>query len=102
MNSNFKPAPAAHTEAVRGGNFYRLAIVGAGTLKGKEVADVLNDRNFPSIDVKLLDDDEALGKLEAVGNEVTFIQNVRTEQFQNIDFTFFAVDRGSTRNNWKT
>ena len=99
MSSNFKPAPAPHTEAVRGGNFYRLAIVGAGTLKGKEVADVLNDRNFPSIDVKLLDDDDALGKLEAVGNEVTFIQNVRTEQFQNIDFTFFASDAESTRKN---
>ncbi len=53
MSSNFKPAPASHAEAVRVGNFYRLAIVGAGTLKGKEVADVLNDRNFPSIDVKL-------------------------------------------------
>jgi len=102
MSSNFKPVPAPHPEAIRGGNLYRLAIVGAGSLKGKEVADVLNDRNFPSIDVKLLDDDEALGKLEAVGGEVTFIQNVRTEQFQNIDFTFFAADPESTRNNWKT
>jgi aspartate-semialdehyde dehydrogenase len=102
MSSNFKPAPASHAEPVRGGNFYRLAIVGAGSLKGKEVAEVLNDRNFPSIDVKLLDDEEALGKLEAVGEEVTFIQNVRTEQFQNIDFTFFASDPESTRKNWKT
>jgi aspartate-semialdehyde dehydrogenase len=102
MSSNFKPAPVSHAEPVRAGNFYRLAIVGAGTLKGKEVADVLNDRNFPSIDVKLLDDDESLGKLEAVGSEVTFIQNVRTEQFQNIDFTFFASDPESTRKNWKT
>ncbi len=63
---------------------------------------MLNDRNFPSIDVKLLDDDESLGKLESVGDEVTFIQNVRTEQFQNIDFTFFASDAESTRKNWKT
>src|SRR6202035_3399080 len=102
MSSNFKSVAAPHPEAVRAGNSYRLAIVGAGTLKGKEVADVLNDRNFPSIDVKLLDDDEALGKLEAVGNEVTFIQNVRTEQFQNIDFTFFASDAESTRKNWGT
>jgi len=102
MSSNFKLAPASHAEPVRAGNFYRLAIVGAGTLKGKEVADVLNDRNFPSIDVKLLDDDESLGKLEAVGPEVTFIQNVRGEQFQNIDFTFFASDPESTRKNWKT
>lgn len=102
MSSNFKPAPVSHADAARAGNFYRLAIVGAGSLKGKEVADVLNDRNFPSMDVRLLDDDEALGKLEAVGEEVTFIQNVRTEQFQNIDFTFFAADRDSTCDNWQT
>jgi aspartate-semialdehyde dehydrogenase len=102
MSANLKSAPESQPEPVRGGNFYRLAIVGAGTLKGKEIADVLNDRNFPSLDVKLLDDDESLGKLEAVGDEVTFIQNVRTEKFQNIDFTFFAADAESTRKNWKT
>jgi aspartate-semialdehyde dehydrogenase len=102
MSSNSKLAPASHAEPVRAGNFYRLAIVGAGTLKGKEVADVLNDRNFPSIDIKLLDDNESLGKLEAAGGEVTFIQNVHTEQFHNVDFTFFASDADSTRENWKT
>jgi aspartate-semialdehyde dehydrogenase len=102
MSSNFTAAPAAHGEIVRASNLYRLAIVGAGTLKGKEVADVLNDRNFPSLDVRLLDDDDSLGKLEAVGEEVTFIQNVRTEQFLNIDFTFFASDPESTRKNCKT
>jgi aspartate-semialdehyde dehydrogenase len=102
MSSNLKPTAASHPEPVRVGNFYRLAIVGAGTLKGKEVAEVLNERNFPAADVKLLDDDESLGKLEAVGGEATFIQNVRTEQFQNIDFTFFASDPESTRKNWKT
>jgi aspartate-semialdehyde dehydrogenase len=102
MSSNFKSAAESHAEPVRMGNLYRLAIVGAASLKGKEVADVLNDRNFPSMDVKLLDDDESLGKLESVGDEVTFIQNVRTEQFQKVDFTFFASDPVSTRKNWMT
>jgi aspartate-semialdehyde dehydrogenase len=102
MSSNFKSAPASHVESVRAGNLYRLAIVGAGSLKGKEVADILNDRNFPAMDVKLLDDDDSFGKLEAVGEEVTFIQNVRNEQFQNVDFTFFASDPDSTRKTWKT
>ena len=101
MSSNFKPAAVSHTDPVRGGNYYRLAIVGAGSLKGKEVAELLNDRNFPSLDVKLLDDDDSLGKLEAVKDEVTFIQSVRTEQFENIDFTFFASDPDSTRRYWK-
>src|ERR1700758_3277136 len=78
-----------------------MAFVGAATLKGKEVAEVLNDRNFPSLDVKLLDDDESLGQLETMGDEVSFIQSVRAEQFDKVDFTFFASDPECTRKNWK-
>src|SRR3989441_8468251 len=102
MSSHAKSTALAHTEPMRGGNFYRLAIVGAGTLKGKEVAEVLSDRNFPSLDIKLLDDDESLGQLETLKDEITFIQSVRTEQFDKIDFTFFASDPDCTRRNWKT
>jgi aspartate-semialdehyde dehydrogenase len=80
---------------------YRAAIVGAGSLKGKEVAEMLNERNFPAADIRLLDDDEALGQLEAMGDEISFIQRVRAEQFENVDFTFFASDQESTRRSWK-
>ena len=41
MSSNFKSVPTAHADPVRAANLYRLAIVGAGTLKGKEVAEIL-------------------------------------------------------------
>lgn len=91
--------PASLPEVSRSGNLYRVAVVGAASLKGKEVAEVLNDRNFPAIDVKLLDDDESLGQLETMGDEITFIQSVRAEQFDNVDFTFFASDPASTRKN---
>jgi len=101
MSSNLKSPALSHADPTRGGNLYRVAIVGAGSLKGKELAEVLNDRNFPSLDVKLLDDDESLGKLESVGDEVTFIQKVRAEEFHNIDFTFFAADPESARKTWK-
>jgi aspartate-semialdehyde dehydrogenase len=100
MTSNVRPITLAHNDATRGTNLYRLAIVGASTLKGKELADVLNDRNFPSIDVKLLDDDDSLGQLEAMKDEVTFIQSVRPEQFDHLDFTFFACDQECARKNW--
>ncbi len=83
------------------GKLYRAAIVGAGSLQGKEVADVLNERNFPAADICLLDDDESMGRLEAMGDEVSFIQRVRAEQFENVDFTFFASDPDSTRRSWK-
>src|SRR6202030_3413219 len=77
------------------------AIVGAGSLKGKEVAEMLSERNFPAVDIRLLDDDEAIGQLEATGDEMNFIQSLRSEQFTHVDFTFFAADAESTRKNWK-
>jgi aspartate-semialdehyde dehydrogenase len=83
------------------GQLYRVAIVGAATLKGKEVAEMLNERNFPAVDIRLLDDDESIGQLEATGDEINFIQSVRSEQFLYTDFTFFAADAECTRQNWK-
>ena len=79
---------------------FRVAIVGAGALKGRELKDVLGDRNFPAQDIRLLDDDELLGQLEAVGEEPTFIQGVLPEHLENVDFTFFAADETLTRNTW--
>ena len=93
--------PAASQIDVRGTNLYRVAIVGAASLAGKEVAEILRERNFPAVDVRLLDDDESLGQLEAVGDEINFIQSIRSEQFERVDFAFFAADPRSTRNNWK-
>jgi aspartate-semialdehyde dehydrogenase len=89
------------TSASARGRLYRAAIVGAATLKGKEVAEMLSERNFPAVDIRLLDDDESIGQLEATGDEINFIQSVRTEQFTHVDFTFFAADAECTRNNWK-
>jgi aspartate-semialdehyde dehydrogenase len=99
MSDAAKPTPTAQTSAPRT-KLYRAAIVGAGSLKGKEVAEVLNERNFPAVDIRLLDDDEALGQLEAMGDEISFIQRVRAEQFEHVDFTFFASDQESTRRSW--
>ncbi len=99
MSPSIKTAGAAVPTSSRG--FYRVAIVGAGSLKGKEVAEVLDQRNFPAGDVKLLDDEDSLGKLKALKDEVTFIQSVRAEQFEKIDFTFFAEGADTTEKNSK-
>ncbi len=89
------------TRSSAGNGVYRIAIVGAGTLKGKELAEILPETSFPAVDVKLLDDDESLGQLEAVGEEVTFVQSVRPENFENVDFTFFASQAEFTRKHWR-
>ncbi len=83
------------------GGLFRVAIVGAATLKGREMKEVLSDRNFPAQDIRLLDDDESLGQLEAVGEEPTFIQSVLPEHLENVDFTFFASDESFTRRSWQ-
>jgi len=100
MSDPVKPAAASPALPPRG-KLYRAAIVGAGSLKGKELAEMLNERNFPAADIRLLDDDESLGQLEAMGDEISFIQRVRAEQFEHVDFTFFASDQESTRRSWK-
>jgi aspartate-semialdehyde dehydrogenase len=100
MSDSVKSPSPTHPLAARG-NLYRAAIVGAASLKGKEVAEMLNERNFPAADIRLLDDDESMGQLEAMGDEVSFIQRVRADQFENVDFSFFASDPDVTRKNWK-
>jgi len=81
-------------------DLYRVAIVGAATLKGKELKEVLEDRNFPALEVKLLDDEESLGQLDSVGDEATFIQSVLPENLQGADIIFFASEAAFTRKNW--
>lgn len=95
MTRNGKPEITATA-----GQFSRVAIVGAATLKGRELAEVLSDRKFPA-DVRLLDDDEALGQLEAVGDEVSFVQAAGRDQFTDVDITFFASDEQFTRRTWQ-
>src|SRR6266478_3075754 len=82
-------------------NLFRVAIVGAASLKGKELKDVLEERNFPAMEIKLLDDDESLGQLDAVADEPTFIQSVRPEHFDRVDIAFFASEADFTRRHWQ-
>ncbi len=89
-----------HESKSRSDAAYRVAIVGAGTLKGKELAEVIPETSFPAIDVKLLDDEESLGTLEPVGDEVTFVQKATRDNFDNLDFAFFASQPDFTRKTW--
>src|SRR5215471_4092836 len=82
-------------------NLFRVAIVGAATLKGKELKDVLEERNFPAREIKLLDDDESLGQLERIEDEVAVVQPVGRDELAHMDFTFFASDEDFTRKKWK-
>ena len=83
-------------------HIFRVAIVGAATLKGRELKEVLDEMNFPVADMKLLDDDESLGQLDQVGDEPTFIQPADPEHFRNVDFAFFASAADFTGRHWQS
>src|SRR6516225_8218416 len=100
MKNSTKGSVTQSEPAARAGGPFRVAIVGAATLKGRELKEVLTERNFPARDTRLLDDEESLGQVDAVGDEPTFIQSVLPEHLENVDFTFFASDEGFTRTTW--
>lgn len=79
----------------------KIAIVGAGSLRGKELNDALADSPFGEADFRLMDDEAQLGSLEAVGDEVTFIQRIDPESFRHVDFAFFAGDEALTLRQWE-
>lgn len=49
----------------------------------------------------LLDEDESLGTLDQVGDEVTFVQPISSDAFEKTDFTFFCGAADLTRKHWK-
>src|ERR1700744_3960303 len=80
----------------------RIAIVGAASIRGKELNETLGESPFADADFVLMDDQEAIGQLEAVGDEVTFIQQITPASFAHTDFTFFTGSAELTRKHWET
>lgn len=79
----------------------RVAIVGATSLKGKELKEVLEERLFPVKKLTLLDDDEALGQLTEFDGEPTFVRTIAPDTFTESDLVFFASTGGAfTRAHW--
>ena len=80
----------------------KIAIIGAASILGKELNETLADSPFAGADFSLMDDESQLGQLEAVGDEVTFIQRIEPSSFDSADFVFFAATQDVTRKHWKS
>jgi aspartate-semialdehyde dehydrogenase len=83
------------------GKSYRIGIVGASSLAGKELSDTLADSALAASDIVLLDDEDLAGQITAAGDEATFIQKIDAESFAAMDFVFFTGDPDTTRKYWK-
>ena len=80
---------------------YKIAIAGASTLLGRELKDALAESALATSNFVLLDADQSHGKLDQVGDEVTFVQAVTAESFEHVDFTFFCGTEELTRRHWR-
>jgi aspartate-semialdehyde dehydrogenase len=82
------------------GNILRVAIVGASSLRGKELSQVLEGRKFPA-DVRLLDEDVAVGTLTEAAGEPAVIASMDEESFERVRFAFFAGAAENTKRHWQ-
>jgi aspartate-semialdehyde dehydrogenase len=80
---------------------YQIAIVGASTLLGKELKEALSDSSLAMCNIVLLDEEEAQGQLDQVGEEISFVQAIQSDSFEKVDFAFFAGDDAQTRKHWR-
>jgi len=68
----------------------RIGIIGATTLKGKEIKDAVEDSPLAASEIVLLDDSSEAGKLQSIADEATFIQAVTKQSLQDLALAFFA------------
>ncbi|AFL89628.1 aspartate-semialdehyde dehydrogenase [Terriglobus roseus DSM 18391] len=69
---------------------YRIAVVGASSLLGKEIGDEIAESPLAAANTILLDTEEAGGTLEAIGDEAAFLQTLEPASLENLDVAIFA------------
>ena len=80
---------------------YRIGIVGASSLAGKELSDELGASSLAVSDFVLLDVEDAAGQVTAAADEVSFIQRLESSSFDRMDFVFFAGGAAVTKEHWQ-
>lgn len=80
---------------------YRIGIVGASSLVGKELGDELSESVLGDSELVLFDDPEIAGQIAAAGDEATVIQPIDDSSFGHLDFVFFTGDTETTKRYWQ-
>jgi aspartate-semialdehyde dehydrogenase len=80
---------------------FKIAIAGASSLLGRELKDVLSESPLANANFALLDEEDAQGQLDQVGDEATFIQAISADAFDHADFTFFCGSESLTLKHWR-
>jgi aspartate-semialdehyde dehydrogenase len=80
---------------------YKIAIVGAASLLGKDLKDAISDSPLAAASFTLLDEAQSQGLLDQVGDEITVVQPIEADAFEKMDFTFFCGAEELTHRYWK-
>jgi aspartate-semialdehyde dehydrogenase len=86
---------AAHAQG------WDVALLGASSLKGKEVRAVMAERGFPDRRTLLLDAEELQGQLTEFDGEPAVVQPVTEETFDGINLAVFASSPSFTERHWR-
>ncbi|HKF51006.1 MAG TPA: Asd/ArgC dimerization domain-containing protein [Candidatus Acidoferrales bacterium] len=79
----------------------RIAIVGASSLRGKELQQFIEDENLPFSEISLIDTSLPAGTLAEVAGEPTFLKPMDRESFEGVRFVFFCGSAQEAKSNWK-
>ncbi|HJY86150.1 MAG TPA: Asd/ArgC dimerization domain-containing protein [Candidatus Acidoferrales bacterium] len=79
----------------------RVAIAGASSLRGKELKQLLEGGSFPAAEIRLFDEEFAVGTLTEAAGEATLIQSIDEESFERVRFVFFAGTPAFSARHWE-
>jgi aspartate-semialdehyde dehydrogenase len=94
------PYPQTGVRKIMTNREYRIGIVGASSLAGKELSEELGASLLAASDFVLLDVEDAAGQVTATGDEAAFIQRLEASSFDKMDFVFFAGGETITKRHW--
>jgi aspartate-semialdehyde dehydrogenase len=80
---------------------YSLALVGASSLKGKEIKSMIEERHIRPHRLSLLDASDLQGNLTEFDDEPAIIQSVDKESFEGMTLAIFAASPEFTRDHWQ-
>jgi aspartate-semialdehyde dehydrogenase len=80
-------------------NSYRVAILGATGAVGRELLELLESRNFPISDLKLLASERSAGQRLPFKSEKLLVEPVSDAMFENVDLVLASAG-GSTSKTW--
>ena len=78
---------------------FRVAIAGATGNVGREMLDILAERNFPADDVVALASSRSVGKDVSFGDSALTVKNLETHDFSNTDICLMSAG-GSVSEKW--